>query len=122
MFIQSFKGNIFFVILVNIILLSLMLLGELWFHKKLLILFPRYFSQNHQLKEQDVGKKYQLTNNEEYVVQKLGRQIVIIVALTYLIVSTFLVYLHFLNKQTYYGILSLICLVFIYHMFRKIKK
>ena len=120
MFSQSFQGNIFFLIFINCILLLLLILGECWYQQKLLFLFPRYLQIYMTMKQQQ--QTYQLNANERYVVQKLGRQLVLSISLIYIMILTWMYMYHILSWQ-YYGILCLILIVLlIYHFVHKVQR
>lgn len=120
LFSQSFQGNIFFLIFINCILLLLLILGECWYQQKLLFLFPRYLQIYMTMKQQQ--QTYQLNANERYVVQKLGRQLVLSISLIYIMILTWMYMYHILSWQ-YYGILCLILIVLlIYHFVHKVQR
>lgn len=115
MFIQSFQSNIFFLVVLNIIILGLFIIGELWYHQKLLFLFPRYFIKWKEYKSE--GKEYHLTSQEKYVVKLFGNQLIIVCLFIYIVIFSSL-YLFGIFKLKYFIFASLICLMFIvYHYF-----
>lgn len=88
MFVQSFKMNTLFILILLSFVIIAYIIGELWIHGKLLFLFPRYHQKLRQAEEK--GETYQLNHSEKQVLRKFGRMIILVNTLVVLVLSLML--------------------------------
>lgn len=105
--------NQIFIIFIFISLACVMIVGELWIHRRCPRLFPRYYMAYKKAKQE--GEEYEFNANEYQVLIKLGRRMVMLSLMT---VWTMILLLTLTkNIVVNYGIVSLIVVffLFIYH-------
>lgn len=88
MFIQSFKMNTIFILVLLLCVIVAYIIGELWIHGKALFLFPRYYQKRYQAEEK--GVTYELNTSEKQVLRKFGRMIIMVNTLVVLVLALML--------------------------------